>query len=188
MNTETVEAPVERGVSGLHIADERFVHEWLNNGYNAKKAVLVVWPDTKPANAEAKGKAKLMEPVIAAYASGVVKAHLDAYEVTEKRILEELSTIAFFDPICLVEQDGSVKNRIQDIPEKARRAVSQISENIEGKITLKLANKEKALELLGKTLKMFTDVSEVKTEDLASAIRKARTRKTVTTEVEELLE
>jgi len=179
------------GESGLPIDDEMFVREWMTNGYKVADAYLKTWPGVTKQTAGIKGNAKLKEPLIAAYAAGVIKAHLDQYDVTEDTIIKELAGIAFLDIADLVDKDGSVIGNANEMPEKARRAVAAITEDREGKITLKLCNKEKALELLAKYKKMLTDMHEIAgVEDLAAAIlgaRKRTTTETTTTVVDDLL-
>ena len=179
------------GKSGLHVADEKFVHEWLGNGYNTKRAFLKTWPDSGKSTASAKGTAKLKEPAIAAYAEEVIQGHLDQYDVTEDSIIGELANIAFLDIGDLLDPDGSLIGNLNDLPEKVRRAVSGITESQEGKCRVSLCNKEKALELLAKYKKLLTELHEITgVEDLAAAILGARKRVTTieTTTVDELLE
>lgn len=182
---------VTKGESGLPIDDEMFVREWLVNGYKVPEAYLKTWPGVTKQTAGIKGNVKLKEPLIAAYAAGVIKAHLDKYDVTEDTIIRELAGIAFLDIADLVDDDGSVIGNAKEMPEAARRAVASISEDTSGKITVKLCNKEKALELLAKYKKLLTEMHEIAgVEDLAAAILGARKRVTVetkTTTVDDLL-
>ena len=178
---------VTEGTSGLPIEDEMFVREWMSNGYKVGAAYLKTWPGVSKVTAGTNGSKKLKEPLIAAYASGVIKAHLDKYDVTEDTIIRELANIAFLDIADIVNKDGMISN-LSDMPEKARRAVSSVSENVEGKCTVKFCSKEKALELLAKYKKLLTEMHEISGfEDLAAAILGARKRTTTTTEIDELL-
>lgn len=165
-----------KGESGLDVGDEMFVREWMNNGHNAGKAYLKVWSDVKMATASTRGIEKLKDPMIKAYAAGVVKKHLDDYDITEDRILKELSCIAFLDVSDIVNKDGVISD-LSAMPEEARRAVSSVSENLQGHCTVKFCSKEKALELLAKYKRMLTELHEVTgTKDLMAAILAGRER------------
>jgi len=181
------------GESGLHVADEQFVHEWMTNGYNVVEAYKAAHPKVSNSTASSQGNKKLKDPTIAAYVSGVLKSHLEKYNVTEESIVEELANIAFLDVANLMDKDGSLITDVRLLPERVRRCVSAVEENIEGKIKIKLCSKEKALEMLAKYKKLLTDKHEISGgDDLAQSILNARKRviketKTIT-EVEEMLE
>jgi hypothetical protein len=44
--------------------------------------------------------------------------------VSQERLLEEISHAAFFDPLDLFNEDGTLKD-LRDVPEGARRAIAQ---------------------------------------------------------------
>lgn len=179
---------VTEGVSGLPIDEEMFVREWMSNGYKVAEAYLKTWPGVSKQTAGVNGGKKLKEPLIAAYASGVIKAHLDRYDVTEDTIIREMAGIAFLDIADLVDPDGSVIGNANEMPENARRAVASISEDKEGKITVKLCNKEKALEMLAKYKKLLTEMHEISTDtDLAAAIIGGRKRAGLVEAIKDLL-
>ena len=91
--------------------------------------------------------------------------------VTEARILKEIATCAFLDIKELLKDDGSLK-ALKDMPEESRRAIGgiEISEEFEGSgrdrvqigylKKIKVNDKLRALELLGRNLKMFVDKVE----------------------------
>lgn len=91
-------------------------------------------------------------------------------EITQDKVIKELANIAFLDIRKLYNESGGLKN-IQDIDEETVKAVSSLEtleeydsrgENREkiGNIRkVKLLDKTKALELLGKHLGMFSDVN-----------------------------
>ena len=173
-----------RGDSGLLLEEETFVHEWITGGYGkGGPAYLKVHPNAPKATAGAKAKELLEAPLIKAYACGVVKAHLDKYNVTEESIIAELSYIAFLDIADLMLEDGSLIPKAHEMPEEARRAISSISSDAAGKITIKVCSKEKALQLLAQYKKLLTEMHVVTTDqDLAAEILAARKRTTTTVE------
>lgn len=97
-------------------------------------------------------------------------------EVSEERIRLELARLAYFDPVAIFNEDGSVKP-ISEIDEDTRRAICgvDVTELFEGlgdkrnqvgyAKKIKLTDKTKALEQLGRHLKMFTDKVEVSASD-----------------------
>jgi phage terminase small subunit len=169
---------VIRGESGLPVEDELFVAKWIANGYgNAGKAYREVHPDVSKAVASEKGNALLEEPLVKAYVCGLVKQHLDKYDVTEDNIVQELANIAFLDVIDAFDEDGSLIDDIRDLPEKVRRCVSSVSESVEGKIRVAFYNKQKALEMLAKYKKLLTDMHVVSSDkDLSTEILAGRKR------------
>lgn len=107
-------------------------------------------------------------------------------EVTREAIIGELARIALSDIGDLFNEDGSMRP-IHEIPEDTRRAIAgvDVDELFEGRgderehigftKKLKMWDKNKALELLGKSLKMWTDKLEV--SDRPRVIRKDFTGK-----------
>lgn len=109
-------------------------------------------------------------------------------EVTADLVLAELLKIARVDLSQLYDEHGNLKD-IHSIPEDARRAIAgiEVDEIWEGRgenreqtgVTrkVKLWDKPRALELLGKHLKLFTEVHEHRgLERLAEEYRQAEAR------------
>lgn len=105
-----------------------------------------------------------------------------------QRVLQELETIAVTDLRQAFEADGSLK-AMKDLPTSVARAIAsvEVDELFEGRgkereqvgftKKLKFWDKTRALELVGKKLKMFVDQVEVKgTVSIAEEIKKARER------------
>lgn len=86
-------------------------------------------------------------------------------EVTQDRVLRELAASAFFDiaDYAEVTENGVTLKQTQAIPKEKRAAIVGIKEGQSG-IEVKMADKLKALELIGKHLGMFTDKLEMKAE------------------------
>jgi hypothetical protein len=81
--------------------------------------------------------------------------------VSQERLLEEISHAAFFDPLELFNEDGTLKD-LRDVPENARRAIAQFkvaeySDRDSGRKgvikEVKLVSKGSALTLAGRHLK-----------------------------------
>ncbi len=82
--------------------------------------------------------------------------------VTQERILNALLAIAEFDPRKLFNKDGTLK-KVHEIPDDVASAIVSLeSDDSEGEVKkVRFSDKVRALELLGKHLKMFTDRNEI---------------------------
>jgi len=91
-----------------------------------------------------------------------IEARANRTNITVDRVVEELAFLAFGKTTDAVYvEDGQVKVRdTKELKESVKSAIAAIKEtrNKEGgSVEIKFHNKEKALELLGKHLEMFTD-------------------------------
>jgi len=79
-----------------------------------------------------------------------------------QQIIEELCYLSFYDPAEIFTSTNKIKN-IHDIPIEIRKAITSISYNDKGEIRqIKLANKEKALELLGRYFQLWQgDINQI---------------------------
>jgi phage terminase small subunit len=87
----------------------------------------------------------------------------EALRFDSEKILEEICAIAFVDPGEMLNNDGSLK-QLSEIPPHARKAINAIvqEESWKGKRKeVRLLDKLKALELLGRHLKLFKDELKV---------------------------
>jgi phage terminase small subunit len=75
--------------------------------------------------------------------------------VTAERVVDELACMAFYDPADMVRIPVKKPGDIVNLPEPARRAIVGWSWDKFGNFVLRLASKERSLELLGKHLGMF---------------------------------
>lgn len=105
-------------------------------------------------------------------------------EITAEKVLRRIDEIADFDIADLFGEDGRMLP-ISQIPVSIRKAISSVDvyeEFIEGvkmgeTKRIRLYDKLKANELLGRHLKLFTDKIEIKEDSsLAETMRKARER------------
>lgn len=105
-------------------------------------------------------------------------------DITADRVLKEIARLAFFDPRRLLNGDGTPKS-IHALDDDTAAAVAGIDIVTKGNedlgyadvMKIKLADKSKNLELLGRHLKLFTDKIEVDVgADLATRMKEARER------------
>lgn len=157
-----------------------FADEYLID-LNATRAYKVAYPSVKNDETAASAAARLLRNVkVVAYIQERMQERQKRTEITQDRVLQELAAIAFAKATDYAE----VKDRkviIKDtkkLDEQQIRAISGIKEGKFG-IEVKLGDKEKALELLGRHLGMFKDKLEVsgleeekkKLEDILEQLR-----------------
>ena len=137
-----------------------FADEYLID-LNATRAYKVAYPRVK--NDEVAAAARLLRNVkVAAYISERMQDRQKRTEVTQDRVIEELAAIAFAKAtdFAQIVNGNVVLTDTADLTESQIRAIAGIKEGKFG-IELKLNDKEKALELLGRHLGMFKDKVEV---------------------------
>lgn len=167
------------------IKRETFVKEYLVD-LNATQAAIRAGYSKKTAGAA--GGRLLQDATILAQINLAKTERAERVEVTADLVLAELLKIARVDLSQMYTERGELKN-IHDIPEDVRRAIAgiEVDELWEGRgrdaqqigLTkkVKLWDKPRALELLGKHLKLFTEVHEHRgLERLAEEYRQAEAR------------
>ena len=139
-----------------------FADEYLID-LNGTRAYRVAYPSVKKDEVAAAAAARLLKNVkVEAYIQKRMEERQKRTEITQDRVLEELAAIAFARATDYAEVKGECV-RIKDTDALAEQQIRAIAGIKEGKygIELKLNDKEKALELLGRHLGMFKDKLEV---------------------------
>ena len=160
----------------------RFVKEYLID-LNATQAAKRAGYSEK--TAEVIGHQLLKKTLVQEAISAAQKRRAERSEITAQQVLNELALIAFSDitDYADIEVTPSIKipgayeksitiRNTADIPKDKIRAISSVKEGQCG-VEIKLCDKIKALELIGRHLAMFTDKKEVELG--------AETRKTMET-------
>ena len=140
----------------------KFCDEYLID-LNATRAYKLAYPNVKSESAATSGASRLLRNVkVAAYISERMQERQKRTEVTQDRVIEELAAIAFAKAtdFAQIVNGNVVLTDTADLTESQIRAIAGIKEGKFG-IELKLNDKEKALELLGRHLGMFKDKLEV---------------------------
>lgn len=151
-------------------AQKRFCDEYLID-LNATRAYKVAYPNCKKdETARANSSRLLTNANIQGYILEKQKEIEKRTEVTQDKVIKELAKIAFLDIRKLYSENGQLKN-IADIDDETVGAISSFEtleeydgygsdrEKIGDTQKVKLLDKTKALELLGKHLGMFNDVN-----------------------------
>lgn len=139
-----------------------FADEYLID-LNATRAYKVAYPRVKNDEVAAAAATRLLRNVkVAAYISERMKERQKRTEVTQDRVIEELAAIAFAKATDFVQisHGNVILTDTSKLSENQIKAIAGIKEGKNG-IELKLNDKEKALELLGRHLGMFKDKLEV---------------------------
>lgn len=149
-----------------------FADEYLID-FNATRAYRKAYPNCKKdSSADAAARKLLGNTRIQNYISERMEERQKRTEVTQDRVLQELAYIAFAkvtDYATVCDDTVKIKNT-DELTEKQIRAISGIKEGKFG-IELKLNDKEKALELLGRHLGMWNDKLDIKTPAMDESIK-----------------
>lgn len=157
-------------------AQKRFCDEYLID-LNATRAYKVAYKSCKKdETANVNGSRLLRNAKVQEYISKKQKEIEKRTEVTQDRVIQELARIAFLDISKLYNENGKLKN-IQDIDKDTVRAISSLEtleeydgygddrEKIGDTQKVKLLDKTKALELLGRHLGIFNDKLDVNVKE-----------------------
>ena len=139
-----------------------FADEYLID-LNATRAYKVAYPSIKKDEIAAVNGSKLLRNTkVADYIQKRMQDRQKRTEITQDRVLEELAAIAFARATDFAEVKGGcvIIKDTSGLSEQQIKAIAGIKEGKFG-IELKLNDKEKALELLGRHLGMFKDRLEV---------------------------
>ena len=146
---------------------QKFVDEYLIDR-NATRAYRAAYPYvTKDETAAAAGSRLLRNVRIQGYLSKRMRDREKRTEVTQDKVVQELANIAFAKATDFVRvrsvtgmYQGVEVINTDDIPPDKQSAIASIKQGANG-IEIKLHDKPKALELLGRHLGMFNDKLEV---------------------------
>lgn len=163
-------------MKSLNTRQRLFVQEYLGD-LNATQAAIRAGYSAKTAHQvgcylmhRPNVKAALQDALAARQAA--VNERIESVKISQERVLEELATAAFLDPLDLFRENGTLKP-LSEMPAHARRAIAgiEVEETFEGtgkdKVwtgyvrKVKFVSKEGTLTLVGKHLKMFTDKTEL---------------------------
>lgn len=149
--------PRSKNNGGLTELQKRFVAAFLLEP-NAVRAYVAAGYKSKTPRKEAHSVRNL--PAVAAAIQDAMDKRAQKLELSAERVVEEIKHMAFYDPADFVL---AVKKQadIAALPESVRRAIVGWKYDKNGRFQILLADKSKALEQLGKHLRLFTEVFEV---------------------------
>lgn len=166
---------------------EIFVDEYLID-FNSTRAYKVAYPRVRSDNTAAVNGSKLLRNTkVQLEIEKKIKEREKRTEITQDKVLREIANLAFTDrtDIVKVASGRLVIKDFSELTPEQRACISSIKETKFG-IDITFYNKEKALELLGKHLGMFTDKlelkGEVKTNNPFSGLTTEELKKIINTE------
>ena len=153
-----------------------FADEYLID-LNATRAYRVAYPSVKKDETAAAAAARMLRNVkVQEYISERMQERQQRTEVTQDMVVKELAAIAFARATDYVEiRSNGVCSTVvikptTDLSDQQIRAIAGIKEGTNG-IEIKLNDKEKALELLGRHLGMWNDKLDTKTPAIDDSIK-----------------
>lgn len=149
-----------------------FADEYLID-LNATRAYRIAYPSVKKDEVAAVNGSKLLRNTkVAAYIQKRMEERQERTEVTQDMVVQELAAIAFARATDYVEIRGNtvIIKPTAELCEQQIRAIAGIKEGANG-IEIKLNDKEKALELLGRHLGMWNDKLDIKIPALDESIK-----------------
>ena len=151
---------------------KRFCDEYLID-LNATRAYKVAYKNVKSDDVANAAASRLLTNVnVKNYIDDCMEERQKRTEVTQDRVIQELAAIAFskVTDYATVKDDMVKIKDTDELTEKQIRAISGIKEGKFG-IELKLNDKEKALELLGRHLGMWNDKLDIKTPAIDDSMK-----------------
>ena len=152
-------------------ADEYLVY------LNATRAYLVAYPSVKKEQTAAAAGARLLRNAkVAAYIAERMEERQKRTEVTQDRVVQELAAIAFATATdyVTIKSNGPAAvvmiKSTEDLSDEQVRAIAGIKEGANG-IEVKLNDKQKALELLGRHLGMWNDRLDINAPAIDDSIK-----------------
>ena len=150
---------------------KRFCDEYLID-LNATRAYMVAYPNVKKENTAAAAAARLLRNVkVATYIAERMKERQERTEVTQDMVVQELAAIAFAKATDYgeVKENHVFINNTDSLTDIQRKAIAGIKMGKFG-IEIKLCDKEKALELLGRHLGMWNDKVDINLDESKSKL------------------
>lgn len=179
---------VDNNMARKNSRHEIFAREYVKD-LNGKRAAIAVGYSAKTADAAA---SRLLSNVkVQTLVATLTKKLSDKLDLSAKKVLSELSSTGFSNMLdyMKVTEGGDAYVDLSNLTQEQAAAIQEVTvdEYVEGKgkharkvkrTKLKLVDKIRSLELLGKHLKLFTDRIEVGgIEGLAEQIAAARKRR-----------
>ena len=153
-----------------------FANEYLID-LNATRAYRAAYPSVKKDETAAAAATRLLKNVnVQKYIQERMHERQQRTEVTQDMVVNELAAIAFARATDYVEiQSNGVCSTVvikptTDLSDQQIRAIAGIKEGANG-IEIKLNDKEKALELLGRHLGMWNDKLDLKAPAIDDSIK-----------------
>jgi phage terminase small subunit len=137
---------------------ERFCLEYIVDLNGAQAAIRAGYSE---ATAKEIASENLTKPNVQRRVQELMSERGERTRITADRVIQEIERLAMFDPKDLVYLANP--QQIAELPEDVRRSIVGWKYDKDGVLEIKLA-KEKALEMLGRHHRLFTDKVETKVD------------------------
>ena len=158
--SKAVELPddLRADLDSLSHRQRLFVAAYLGNGFNASRAARAAGYSESTAAHQSTRLAR--NPKLARIVAQQAQKEMARREITAERVLEEMAKLAFFDPRRIFDANGNLLPPSQMGEDEAAAIAGldlrQMQDGSEMK-KIKLADKLKSLEVLGRYLRLFTE-------------------------------
>ncbi len=173
--------PKKKAFSNEHGLTEKeycFLQEYVSNGFNGTQAALETYKCSNDKVAASKASDILRKKKVKEALKKEMQSFADSYSTSKENVIRELSLLAYSDMRDYIDFAGDVvelkssdeigvkTKAIKEITITPVRLVDSEGESYTGnKVNLKLYDKQKSLELIGKTQEMFSDKTEINIHD-----------------------
>lgn len=151
---------------------------------NAKACYQLLHPRAKPDTCKVEGCKLLKDPAVVAYLEKKRRQAETEADVTQGRVLRELAAVGLMDIGKLYDENGNFLP-LEQMDEQARRSIVSIevvTQRVAGSPRdepeyetikkVRLADKNRGLEMLGRHLKMFTDNVNLTSDPIRALLEK----------------
>lgn len=182
-------AAAEAGMRRRKTADrqERFAREYVKDLNGRRSAIAAGYSEN---GADVVASRLLGNANVKKLVADLTKEKFSKLDISAERILQELARLAFLDPRKLFNESGGLRP-IHELDEDTARAIAGLdheklfehfgkgqAKHVGTTSKVKLADKTRALQLLGQYRKLFTEKVEVTgLEGLADKLNRIRQRK-----------
>jgi len=152
----------------LNPKHEAFINEYLSC-FNGTKAYLKVYPDSSEDAARGSASDLLTNPIIRAELTGRIDAIKGRIP---EDIIAHLKNLIFFNVSDILDDNGNIdkakvkSNSIPGIISGISIGSKTTENSSEEKISFKLTDQNKAIELLSKILKLYDEKPELKVQNI----------------------
>lgn len=175
---------------------EKFAREYVIDCNGTRAAIAVGY---SPKAAASEGSRLLTNAKVSVIVGRLLAQQAERADVTAERIINGLRQCAFFDPRKFFNADGSLK-QVNELDDDTASAIAGIeveklyehfgsgkAKQIGTVTKIKFTDRQRALELLGKHFKLYTDRQEISaSDDLLAALEKAWKRVNAPDQTDEL--
>lgn len=156
--------PLEPEMDELSLLEKRFVNEYLVDGNGAAAARRAGY---SPNGARVQASRLLSRANIKIALEQAQEALANRTRIDQDRVIREIASLAFSDPRNVITIDGGVVTieDLRDLPPDITASIQEVNVQSDGRIKLKLHNKQNSLKLLCQHLGIAEESFRIKGHD-----------------------